>query len=434
MLNFYYETIRSVNENFRRLFWSEANAFNRSNSAFDNEIMNRRTFLAAAGASVAAAKTLSHPGERLRDIRRPLAITMWDFSWLERRWPAAGYEDWDSALDELVRRGYDAIRIDAYPHLVAADPQRVWELIPVWTVQDWGSPAKNKVQVQPQLNRFIQKCADRGLRVALSTWFRQDTDNTRMRIRSAEEHGNIWKATLDSINSAGLIKHLLYVDLCNEFPLDIWAPFVPKGLKRASEEGARWMREAISVVRKAYPDLDYTFSFTSEYDTWQPQDVSMLDFLELHIWMVQWSDFYKQVGYNYERFDPKGYNNLVDKAKPLYESKPDFWKSKLVEGVHFGQKWSHKSGLPLITTECWSLVDYKDWPLLDWDWLKELCEVGVRSAAATGRWVSMATSNFCGPQFAGMWRDVEWHKKLTDVIHAAPVSLSAPVGRVHRER
>lgn len=28
-------------------------------------------------------------------IERPVAITMWEFSWIERRWPGAGYEDWD---------------------------------------------------------------------------------------------------------------------------------------------------------------------------------------------------------------------------------------------------------------------------------------------------------------------------------------------------
>src|SRR4030042_4547538 len=37
---------------------------------------------------------------------KPLAIAMWDFSWLERRWPGAGYEDWDQILDELLNRGY----------------------------------------------------------------------------------------------------------------------------------------------------------------------------------------------------------------------------------------------------------------------------------------------------------------------------------------
>jgi sugar phosphate isomerase/epimerase len=45
---------------------------------------------------------------RLSQIRRPLAITIWDFSRLERRWPGSGYEDWDRILDVLVQRGYAA--------------------------------------------------------------------------------------------------------------------------------------------------------------------------------------------------------------------------------------------------------------------------------------------------------------------------------------
>jgi hypothetical protein len=52
---------------------------------------------------------------RNQNLTRPIAIAMWDFSWLERRWPGAGYENWSVALDELVERGYDAVRIDAYP-------------------------------------------------------------------------------------------------------------------------------------------------------------------------------------------------------------------------------------------------------------------------------------------------------------------------------
>ena len=163
---------------------------------------------------------------------------MWDFSWLERRWPGAGYEDWDLALDGLALRGYDAVRIDAYPHLVASNPNATWELIPCWDTQDWGSPAKNKVQVQPALNQFIRKCADRKLRVGLSTWFRHDPDQTLMRIQSPEDLGRIWKVTLDSIARDGLLPNILYVDLCNEWPLDVWAPFLPKGFKRTSAENA----------------------------------------------------------------------------------------------------------------------------------------------------------------------------------------------------
>jgi hypothetical protein len=323
-------------------------------------------------------------------------------------------------LDELRERGYNAVRIDAYPHLIAGGADRVWTLLPEWNQQDWGAPAKCRVRVQPELNRFIGKCAERGIVVALSTWFREDAGNQRLKMASPRDLGLVWKATLDSIQAAGLLGSILYVDLCNEFPLQVWAPFTPKGLLRASPEGVRWMAEPVGLLREAYPELAYTFSFTTECETWRKQDVSMLDFLELHLWMTHFSDFYQQVGYNYERFESKGYENLAEKAETLYRSKPDYWKKRLEDGIRtLAAEWSVASGKPLITTECWSLVDYKDWPLLNWEWIKELCETGVRAAAETGRWAAMATSNFCGPQFRGMWRDVAWHRKMTSVIRSA---------------
>ena len=79
------------------------------------------------------------------------------------------------------------------------------------------------------------------------------------------------------------------------------------------------------------------------------------------------------------------------------------------------------SGLPLITTECWGIVDFKDWPLLKWDIIKELSELGVKTAASTGQWLAIATSNFAGPQFVGMWRDVEWHQKLNSIIRSSKI-------------
>lgn len=37
-----------------------------------------------------------------------------------------------------------------------------------------------------------------------------------------------------------------------------------------------------------------------------------------------------------------------------------------------------------------------------------------RTALETNRWILAGTSNFAAPQFTGMWRDVAWHKQLTD--------------------
>jgi hypothetical protein len=47
--------------------------------------------------------------------------------------------------------------------------------------------------------------------------------------------------------------------------------------------------------------------------------------------------------------------------------------------------------------------------------------LGTEEAAATGRWLAIATSNFCGPQFAGMWRDIGWHRHLTGTIHSSAI-------------
>ena len=48
---------------------------------------------------------------KLNDVKKPLAITMWDSSWLRRRYAGGGFESFDTALDELVERGYNAVRI-----------------------------------------------------------------------------------------------------------------------------------------------------------------------------------------------------------------------------------------------------------------------------------------------------------------------------------
>lgn len=353
--------------------------------------------------------------------RSPLAIAMWDFSWLERRWPGAGYEDWDIALDELAERGYDAVRIDAYPHLVAAGPHREWELLPEWSTNDWGAPARCRVRVIPALMEFIGKCRERDVKVGLSTWFRQDLDNHRLHIPTPEAHAAIWIATLEHLKSAGLIDALLYVDLCNEWPIDVWAPFYrqPAGEPREwwSEGSLDWIDKACCALRAAHPGIPLTFSNTTDPSARHTASLPRgVDFLEPHIWMVTSSDFYQRINYNFERFDLAGYDRVARHAESLYRSDPAHWQRALTNAIALNADWSRRTGLPLVTTECWGVVDYKDWPMLDWGWVKDLCTLGVETAAPTGCWAAIATSNFCGPQFHGMWRDVGWHQRLTKMI------------------
>ena len=355
------------------------------------------------------------------DLRHPRAVAMWDFSWLTRRWPGAGFEDWGTALDELLERGYDAVRIDAFPHLLAADPDAEWELLPFWDCHDWGSPLPVTVRPWPALADFIRLCRDRGIAVGLSSWFHPDATDARLRIKSPADHAAAWARTLDLIEGEGLLDALLYVDLCNEWPHPNWALFFkdqPTGAGYddwSTEPAMAWMRAAIDVFRPNSRGLPLTFSMLPN-KRWARRDLDFLDFLAPHIWMAQASDYYERFGYDYPTQGLRGYRMLQQHARPLYEAERDHWQAELVRLIRETAALSVELERAVVTSEGWALVEWRDLPGLDWGLMKELCELGVRSAAATGRWAAIATSGMCEPQFVGMWRDVAWHRGLTDLI------------------
>jgi hypothetical protein len=362
---------------------------------------------------------------------------MWEFSWIERRWPGAGYEDWDRALDELKERGYDAVRIDPFPHLLAADPHKTWTLWPMWSTQVWGSADVNRIVLVPALFEFIGKCRDRGIKVGLSSWYRKDDADTRMTITGPEVMAANWIKTLDLISQAGLIDAILYTDLCNEWPGKGWAPFMKPSMSYGEWDhpaSLDYMHKAIALVRAKYPAMPLFFSVaTGKMQSFLNHDLSEFDLLDPHIWMTIANDgeFYKLTGYDFELFDNKGYTNLSLKAEDTYRARPQYWQNLLVKDIDEFADVSRKIHMPLITTECWGIVDYKDWPLLKWDWVKDLCALGASRAAASGRWLAIATSNFCGPQFVGMWRDVSWHQQLTRTIKSAEIAPELQQGRLY---
>ncbi len=137
--------------------------------------------------------------------------------------------------------------------------------------------------------------------------------------------------------------------------------------------------------------------------------------------MTQWNEFSNTVGYHYDMFTGESYDRLVLRGAALYHEKPAYWQQTLIGGIDLIADWSKRVNKSRITTECWAVVDYKDYPPLEWDWVMELCTLGVERASASGRWSAISTSNFCGPQFVGMWRDIAWHQRLTEIIHKGAV-------------
>lgn len=110
-------------------------------------------------------------------------------------------------------------------------------------------------------------------------------------------------------------------------------------------------------------------------------------------------------------------------GRRVYYERKAYWNKLLTDKILSTAETSRRISQPLKTTECWAVVNYKDWPLLEWDWIRELCVLGVETSASTGRWLAIATSNFCGQQFAGMWQDVVWHKEMTGIIKNSQLDL-----------
>jgi hypothetical protein len=368
------------------------------------------------------------PSSALR-VSQPLAIAMWDFSWLERRWPGAGYEDWNVALDELAERGYNAVRIDAYPHFLANDPTRSRTLQPCWTTELWGSPFRVKVKPWPALPEFIRACASRGIRVALSTWWREDADRLAHRISGSAGLAQVWGRTLELLEGEGLFDHLLYVDLSNEWPTNVWTPFYQPSAPTTQEmwdaaEPMALMREAIGQLRARFPSLPLTFSTCTREDAWlSVKDASFLDLADHHVWLSS-MEFYRRIDYKFEVFSEEGYDKLKARARALYESDPHYWRSELARRIDLLVEGSIRTGLPLVNTEGWSLVTWKDGPGMDWDWLLDITDFALQHATASGLYAAICTSNFCGPQYVGMWREVAWHRRQTDRIKTSSLDAN----------
>ena len=316
------------------------------------------------------------------------AIAMWDFSWLER----PEYDDWDKALDELQERGYNALRIEGYPGLFPYDKV----LTPIWDCNDWGSPIPVKVE-SFKVHDFLAKCTGRGIKVGLSTWWRGSKPKT------IEEAAKAWQTLID--NTMTWNETLLYIDVSNEYALDMWTPWTNDTTYKAIDK-------LLESIETYYTPI--TYSVNQQFSSYSAKNVDLLSF---NIWFAALSEFYdgNHLDYHFDKWGNDGYEKLK-KAEALYRSKPEHWRGILEGLIAQAADKSFEVKKPIVTTEGWGPIDYKDYNGLDWGWVKEICEHGVDMAARTGAWQAICTSNFCGPQFKGMWNDIKWHQDLTKVI------------------
>ncbi len=380
------------------------------------------------------------------------AVTMWEFSWLLRRGgDQREYADAGRVLDELAERGYDCVRIDAFPHLIAADARgHVATEFLVHPQPDhfmWG-PHGGKVRVADPagaLADFVARCRSRGVTVALSSWFNADDEQRRLGIATPEDLVRVWDETLAGLDRHGLLDGVEYVDLCNEFPLDDWLPAAherifgrpddtePSIPGQAVEGGWSWTprqrREieryfaAAATLRSRWPGVRFTVSVAPVSESLFDLDYGALDLVETHLWLSSnVAEYAALTNFSLDEHGfPGAWQKQIDSLDDVYWPRQSYWHDALLAEMERWAGLAAAADRPLWTTEGWSHILLDDFVSPAgrhaWDYVKAVAEAAVPAAVRLG-WAGICTSNFAEPHFPGMWADVEWHRRMTSLIKA----------------
>jgi len=388
----------------------------------------------------------------LNHSKKPLAIAMWDFSWILRHHRYGEFEHWRNVLEGLAERGYNAIRIDAMPQYVSADKEgKVTEqfrsIRDSWKPVKWGNDYSMNFRPREALLEFLPECKKYGIKVGLATWF---LPHGGPRDVFTEKGGlaRAWIETLTFLQQHGLLDdNTIYVDLLNEYPF--WHGYdwlkkeldsmedikqfklnnpdanipdnqeeVKKGTFNALQKEfyVNFANETITALQqKAFNKL-YQFSFNKQMPLDQI-DLSKFGVIDYHLWFA---DTGKLPG-----LDALG---DIDQSKDnagIFQGLLSAWKSNLpemtqwmdqqIQGVSDMARLHH---IPCGNTEGWGPINWLDYPDTDWKWVKEAGSICVDLAKKHDNYKFICSSNFTHPQFKGMWEDIKWHKNITSRIKA----------------
>lgn len=386
------------------------------------------------------------------DMRNDLApnrltIAMWDFSWMFMHYPGGAFEDFDKATDELLERGFNTIRIDAFPLIIGKlDSLNQIVTIPGNPLFNWGQSDKDRLHSPVQeLISFMEVTKSKNIKVILSTWGNGciEFPDILKDYTDRKVFWNAWERTLDILKEKDLLGHVVYVDFDQEFPF--FSPFqyeinrlgLIKEKNSTSSSGAMedagksrsgynefaWNPDQMEFVRdlmsstlnhfqKKYPGLRFTFSLTAFWEEVRAMKLNLFDVLELHIWMSSSPRFGTRSQFDATVKDrgDHDYSDYMSRIDQTMKSVRPMLLKDMHNRLTFAKEWSEEIGAPLTTTESWGPwwhMDHKD---LDWKWLYDWCEQCMGLASDYGLW-GATPWNYSHPYWAN-WKNIEWYKKV----------------------
>ena len=400
-----------------------------------------------AGTLVACNNNVLNSNKATSD--KALAINMWDYTWLLRTHNGGGFEDWEKALDELMSRGYNALRIDCFPQFVAKNDigitNEVYNIPRNKSRALWGNKEAVSINPKEALLKFLELCEHRQIKIVLSSWFASHGTSRNLEFKGKEGLIRAWNETLIFLEENDALKNIYYVDILNEYPLWHGYNWLKQELKNLENpykaQNKRWdflnlsgekhfsdrqisyyndfIKSVVGALKKAWPSLLFTASQTNTLNVpWNELDISSFDVLDIHLWFIYNKKFSAYTGY-FDNIHTLGKQKLVESSLSKIQ---EYWKINklelsdwLDEQVRLRAEHSKKFNLPFGNTEGWGAVMWEENRSFKWDFIKEAGIIGAKIGKKYG-YSFNCSSNFNHPHFKSLWDDISWHKEVTSII------------------
>lgn len=372
-----------------------------------------------------------------------LTIAMWDYSWLYAHYPSGAYEDYDRVTDELLDRGFNTVRIEAFPWVVGQlDHPDEKTTVTARPLATWGvSDIDRQHAVALELAEFMAVTQRKGMYVILSTWGQTHPEYPD---KEPDRFVEVWEKTLAFLEERDLLSHVLYVDLDQEFPYfsahaaKLKALGEPAGDSEGTTDasdrqrprrGFKWnddqldyvgevFNQSIARLQRLYPAQRFTISLTSFWDECRVLNLKCFDVLEVHCW-IHGPSFDNRTGFYDDLVKDRGSRSYTDYQRRIdaaFAAMRPMLKADMHQRLAAAAMWGREICAPVTTTEAWGPWWHMDHPDLRWDWLRDWCAECNRLAAQYGFWGSTPW-NFSHPYWEN-WSDVSWYREVNNAFLA----------------
>jgi hypothetical protein len=400
-----------------------------------------------------------------------LTISMWDYSWLQCGHPGGAFEDLPRRVAEAAERGYNALRVDVFPHRYPESRTHFRKNTGNRRIRTWGDVFVAEgydVDVRAKVMELADLCRKENILLGLDTW-QSRTELARhiedgglvpaeQEERLCRDWSSSWARALRIMREDGVLERAAWIAPLNEVPL-----FLGQMLASVKISDPQTRHEGQTEFRADLPELDAIFQ---RINTWLGEEIKevvrsdsiplaysalgaenyadrltdLYDLVDVHFMpdvFLRPSDreALDQAGAGASGFSLHaaldGYNLAVYGAaweRALENNYPEM----LHLAHNYAQAALDRCMLPsgkrlaALVSECYGPCNFPDHPSVSWEGYKNWNADAARIFSQY-EYAGLSLSNHAEPIFS-LWDDVGWHRRGNAFLKAAFHGNQMPSG------